>query len=96
MNIISSQAQGDTEGEQSPKETQFFMAVWNQDGHETTIQIRVTDNGSIPLVAVDPEGLAVLRRFAQAVANKYDENVNIICFTGRQLYESYSPSATGD
>lgn len=71
------------------------MAVWSQDGHETIIQIRVTDNGSVPLVAIDPQGLAILRQFAQKAADKHGESVNIICFTGRQLYESYSPSSTG-
>jgi len=76
--------------------TEVYMAVFDDGGHETIIEIRVTDNGKLPLVAIDEKGLAILQQFSQQTADKTGQTVSIICFTGRQLYESYSPSATGD
>lgn len=73
-----------------------YIAMFTDDeGYDTVIDIRITENGKIPLASVDKNALRTMRRLAQEMANRYGKTVSIICFTNRQLYESYPPSATG-
>jgi len=79
------------------KVSEIYLAVIDHGGDgEGVYTVTGPNNERLPLVALDKAALSVLRRYSQQVANERQDTVSIICFTARQLYESFRPVATGD
>jgi hypothetical protein len=80
------------------KVTNVYMAVVDLGGDDEIVHTLATRRRGkrLPLVAIDEQALAVLKRYCQQVATESGETVSIICFTDRKLYASYSPVTTGN
>jgi len=85
-----------TTGDARPLVAEVYMAVFPIDGGEQVFTAVTPQGVRLPVVALDKNDLGVLKKYAQNIADETGETVSIICFTARQLYESFRPSATGD
>lgn len=75
---------------------ELFVAVTDSLEGEQIFTVLGPAGERIPLTAITTAGLANLRQYAQRVVNSDGNNVLIIRFTGRTLYETLSPRTTGD
>jgi hypothetical protein len=76
--------------------SQLFVAVTDSEEGEQIYTVLGPAGEKIPLTAINAIGVANLRLYAQRVADRDGNDVFIIRFTGRALYETVSPRTTGD
>jgi hypothetical protein len=80
-----------------PQVRELFIAVVGDDPQSEQIYTIPGPNGILlPLVAMDERSLAVLKNYAQQVANNSGRIVRIISFTKRTLHDTVHPVTTGD
>jgi hypothetical protein len=73
-----------------------YLLVCDNGSGEEVFQLPNADGNELPLVAVDKNGLQILRHLAQEFANRFNRSASIISFTQRALYETVRPVTTGD
>ena len=75
-----------------------YMAV--TDTEDTTVEsvyiVFGPQKEKLPVVAIEEKDLAALRKFAHSEAEATGKPVSIICFTNRELHETFRPLTTGD
>ena len=76
----------------------YFLVASDEDNDPLVYLLKGPNGEDLPLVAIDDDGLAFLRKHAQATANACGRSVNIISFTAPSIYETVRPlqDSTGD